>query len=151
MDCPDLRLQLREAFGERFAPGDNGLIGTVAPQDAAELRKLILCTRESGVPLVPRGAGTSPFGGAKASEGVVLSFERLNRVVQVNARAELVRVEPGVVWRQLIDQLRSRGLMPRVYPSSAASSTVGGFVAQGAWGSAAFSTAASATACNLFA
>ena len=138
IDSADLKLQLREVFGKGFVPGHNGIVGTVAPQTEAELRKLILCTRESGVSLTPRGAGTSPFVGAVASEGVILSFERLSAVIDIDQQAELARVQPGVVWRELMNQLRPLGLMPRIHPSSAAYSTVGGFVAQGGVGVGSF-------------
>ncbi|MHB8617989.1 MAG: FAD-binding oxidoreductase, partial [Chloroflexota bacterium] len=114
------------------------VVGITSPRTEAELRKLIWVTRESGVPLVPRGAGTSPFGGAAASEGIVLSFQSLNRVLDIDKARQLVRVQPGLVWRDLMDDLRPHVLMPRVYPGSAASSTVGGFVAQGGVGVGSF-------------
>ena len=129
-DNADLKLQLREVLGERFTPSSDGIIGSASPENAFELRKLILSTREPGVPLVPRGAGSSPYPGAAAPNGVVLNFERMSHILSVDAQGQLAKVEPGVIWNQLIDHLGTYGLMPRVYPSSAAFSTIGGFVAQ---------------------
>jgi FAD/FMN-containing dehydrogenase len=134
-DTRELKLELAELLGPRFVTDSrNGVLGTAYPRDLAEMRRLIVCTQESGVALVPRGAGTSPFGGASAKEGVVVSFERLNRILSIDAAGQLARVQPGVVWQQLIDDLADHQLMPRVYPSSRAVSTVGGFVAQGGIG-----------------
>jgi len=138
IDKPDLKLQLQATFGEHFTPGDNGIVGTASPSTEAELRTLILCTRESAVPLIARGAGSSPFAGPPMHDAVALTTGRLNRPPEIDDQRQLARVQAGVVWRDLIEQLRSHSLMPRVYPSSAAFSTVGGFVAQGGVGIGSF-------------
>jgi FAD/FMN-containing dehydrogenase len=138
IDKADLKLQLQEAFGQHFIPGHNDIVGTALPGTEAELRKLILCTRESGVPLIPRGAGSSPFGGAPSDDAVVLRTDHLNQTLEVDKQRQLARVQAGVVWRDLIELLRGHGLMPRVYPSSASFSTIGGFVAQGGVGIGSF-------------
>ncbi len=137
-ETAELRLQLQELFGRAFAPGTNGVVGSVAPANESDVRKLLLCTAESGAPLVPQGAGTSPYGGSRASAGVAVTFERMNHILTIDEAAQLARVEPGVTWQQLIEHLRSRALMPRVYPSSAVVSTIGGFVAQGGIGVGSF-------------
>jgi FAD/FMN-containing dehydrogenase len=138
-DTTELRLELAELLGARFAPEHrNGVLGTAFPRDLAEVRRLVMCTGESGAPLVPRGAGTSPFGGATAKEGVVVSFERLDRVLHVDPARQLATVQSGVIWQHLLDELQAHQLIPRVYPSSRAFSTVGGFVAQGGVGVGSF-------------
>jgi FAD/FMN-containing dehydrogenase len=130
-----LQDELRSLFGPRrfLSAGHNreGL-GTASPQTVAEVQQLARLTRDSKVPIIPRAATSSPF--ARASEGLVVSFDYLSKIGSVNTRSGLVTVQPGAIWHTLIEHLASRGYMLRVYPSSEGFSTVGGFVAQGGVG-----------------
>jgi glycolate oxidase len=87
------------------------------------------------VAIVPRGAGTGVAGGANASNGcVVLSFERMNRILELNADAMYAVVQPGVINAELKRAASERGLWYAPDPSSYEISTLGGNVATNAGG-----------------
>jgi FAD/FMN-containing dehydrogenase len=135
---PDPRTVLRSVLGERFSPGPDPILGSAAPLDEAELRKLILGARDARVRLVPRGAGSSPFHPKHLADALIVSTRHLNQVLEIDVEHQLAHVQAGLLWGDLMEQLGQRELMPRVYPSSAAFSTVGGFVATGGVGVGSF-------------
>ena len=123
---------LPDAIG-RFIDNVPSLV--VQPLTEAEIVDLVNRARESKTPLVPRGGATAGFGGAvPAKSGIVLDFVRMAAVTSIDAEAKRVTVEPGVVFSDLEKQLRSHGLRLPLYPTSALSATVGGWVAQGGAG-----------------
>ncbi|MCU1539546.1 MAG: FAD-binding protein [Arthrobacter sp.] len=88
-----------------------------------------------GVPVVARGAGTGVSGGAHASQGcVVLSLERMNRILDLNPDDETAVVEPGVINADLNAVAATHGLMFAPDPASFRMSTIGGNVATNAGG-----------------
>ncbi|MFB0835654.1 FAD-binding oxidoreductase [Arthrobacter halodurans] len=88
-----------------------------------------------GVSVIARGAGTGVSGGAHATEGcVVLSLERMNRILDIRAEDEVAVVEPGVVNADLNDAVAPHGLMYAPDPASFRQSTIGGNVATNAGG-----------------
>ncbi|MBC7253803.1 MAG: FAD-binding oxidoreductase [Actinobacteria bacterium] len=104
-----------------------------------ELAWLLDFAFRHGIPLVPRAAGTSGYGGSlPVRGGIIVDLSRMDRVLEVDEEEARVRVEPGVIWWNLEKTLRSRGLALRAYPSSAPSSTVGGWVAEGGTGIGAY-------------
>lgn len=87
------------------------------------------------VPVTPRGQASSGYGGAIPSEGgMVLDLSSFNRVLAVDVANATVDVEPGVVWEDLARALAPHGLDNRICPTSAPSSTVGGWFAMGGVG-----------------
>ncbi|MFE3059587.1 FAD-binding oxidoreductase [Nocardia sp. NPDC059239] len=87
------------------------------------------------VPVVTRGAGTGLAGGANAVDGcVVLSTEKLNRILEIDERARTATVECGVVNGDLAAAAAERGLWYVPDPSSRAFSTIGGNLATNAGG-----------------
>ncbi len=100
--------------------------------DISETMKI--CER-IGVPVIPRGAGTGVTGGAVAvSGGVVLSLERMNRIIEIDEKNMVALVEPGVITGDLQKAAQERGLMYPPDPGSLDSCTIGGNVAEGAGG-----------------
>jgi glycolate oxidase len=88
-----------------------------------------------GIPVVPRGAGTGLAGAAIGGGGeLVLSTERMNRVLEISVDDELAVVEPGVLNGDLNDALSARGLWYAPDPASRAISTIGGNIATNAGG-----------------
>lgn len=88
-----------------------------------------------GIPVVPRGAGTGLAGAAIGGEGeLVLSTERMNRVLEVSVDDELAVVEAGVLNGDLNAMLAERGLWYAPDPASRAISTIGGNIATNAGG-----------------
>ncbi|MDF1538919.1 MAG: FAD-binding oxidoreductase [Candidatus Thorarchaeota archaeon] len=107
----------------------------VQPVTMKSLIALIKYTNEKGIPIVPRGSGTSGWGGAlPIKESICISMIRMSRIRHVDEYGLHVTVEAGITWRELLMFLEQAGLTLPVYPSSAAAATVGGFVASGGFG-----------------
>lgn len=111
----------------------------VQPETVEEVQFIVELAYHHGFPLVPRGAGTSGYGGAMPSRGgVVVDLTRLNRILEVDRRAGTATVEAGVIWGNLEEALKGHGLALRLYPTSAPGATVGGWVAAGGAGVGSF-------------
>lgn len=107
-----------------------------SPEEIAAIARL--CTHER-IPLVPRGAGTGYTGGAVPTlGGVVLSLERLNRILEIDGDNLLAVVEPYVINGDLQRAVEERGLFYPPDPASLDQSTLGGNVAENAGGPRAF-------------
>lgn len=107
----------------------------VQPVSEDEVVALVDLAREGALPLVPRGGATSGFGGAvPAKGGIVVDFVRMVGIGAIDRDGMSVTVEPGVVWADLEKALAVEGLRLPLYPTSALSATVGGWVAQGGAG-----------------
>ncbi|MEU2000978.1 FAD-binding oxidoreductase [Rhodococcus sp. NPDC019627] len=87
------------------------------------------------IPVVTRGAGTGLAGGANALEGcIVLSTEKMNRILEIDEQSRTATVEPGVVNGDLATAAAERGLWYVPDPGSRAISTIGGNLATNAGG-----------------
>jgi glycolate oxidase len=90
---------------------------------------------EKGIPVIPRGAGTGVTGGAvPVAGGVVLSLEKMNRVIEIDRENMVAVVEPGAITRAIQDEARAEGLMYPPDPASLDSCSIGGNVAENAGG-----------------
>ncbi|MFB6291073.1 MAG: heterodisulfide reductase-related iron-sulfur binding cluster [Candidatus Bipolaricaulia bacterium] len=118
---------------ERFV--DNIPEAVVQPVEASELQALCEISRRNSIPVVPRGGGTSGYGGSiPAESGIVVDFTRMSEVLQVNEEGNTAVVQPGVIWKNLATELEKQGLYPKIMPSSARGATVAGWVAEGGAG-----------------
>lgn len=107
----------------------------VRPRHTEDVRAVVQVCAEMGVPLVGRGAGTGLAGAANASDGwVVVSFERMDRILSVDPVQQTATVQPGVVNGDLRKHVAGHGLWYPPDPSSAPWSTIGGNVATNAGG-----------------
>jgi glycolate oxidase len=107
----------------------------VRAESVADVQAAVRACSARGVALVARGAGTGVSGGAHASEGcVVLSLERMNRILDLNPDDETAVVEPGVINADLNAAAADHGLMYAPDPASFKMSTIGGNVATNAGG-----------------
>jgi glycolate oxidase len=105
------------------------------PATTEEVQVLARWATRHRVPLVARGAGTGVVGGANAIDGcVVVSFERMNRILELNEAAMYAVVQPGVLNVELKNAAHERGLWYSPDPSSYEISTLGGNVATNAGG-----------------
>ena len=110
-------------------------IGVVRPRDAADVEAALAVCREHGVPVLPRGAGTS-IAGQAVNTAVVLDFTRhMNRILSLDPEARTARVEPGVICDQLRDAAAPHGLTFGPDPSTHNRCTVGGMIGNNACGS----------------
>jgi Fe-S oxidoreductase/FAD/FMN-containing dehydrogenase len=111
----------------------------VQPKDEEEVVALTRWATQHYIPLIPRGKATSGYGGViPVRGGITVDFWRMRQVLSVDGKALTVTVEPGLVWEDLEQELAKQGLALRLYPSSAPSSTVGGWLAQGGFGYGSF-------------
>lgn len=106
----------------------------VFPRTRDELIEVVRLLAHTGVPFVPRGAGTGLSGGALAEGSVLLGLNRLTRILSVDAENRLAVVEPGVVNVHLTRAAAPHGLHYAPDPSSQAACTIGGNVAENAGG-----------------
>lgn len=110
-------------------------LGVALPQDREQVQAIVRACRTHGVPVVGRGAGTSSTGAViPYAGGVVVSFERMNRIVRIAADDRYAIVEPGVLNGDLDQALQSHGLFWPPDPASADISTIGGNLACNAGG-----------------
>jgi glycolate oxidase len=111
----------------------------VMPANAAEVSAVLRLCAEHRVPVVPRGAGTGYTGGAvPVRGGVVLSLERMNRILEIDEANLVAIVEPNVVTGDLQDAVEQVGLFYPPDPASLTQSVIGGNVAENAGGPRAF-------------
>jgi len=104
-------------------------------EEAGQVGPLVeICNREC-LPLVARGRGTGTTGAAVPDRGgLVLSFERMDRILQIDPDNRLAIVEPGVTNQALQAALAPRGFFWPPDPTSAATCTLGGNLACNAAG-----------------
>ncbi|NNF95888.1 MAG: FAD-binding oxidoreductase, partial [Halobacteria archaeon] len=115
--------------------GDATATAVVQPESEDQLIQLVKWANKHKVHLIPRAKATSGYGGVlPVKGGISVSMNRMRKVIQIDEEAMTARVEPGVVWVELERALEKKGLTLRTYPSSAPSSTVGGWLAQGGVG-----------------
>lgn len=90
---------------------------------------------EGGFPIIPRGAGTGVAGGAVAIDGgIVLSVERLDKIIEIDRESLSITCEPGVVTGRIHKEVEALGLFYPPDPASLDSCSIGGNVAVGAGG-----------------
>ncbi|MEV6723081.1 FAD-binding and (Fe-S)-binding domain-containing protein [Streptomyces xanthochromogenes] len=122
-------------------------LGVVAPRDADDVTAVLAVCRTYGVPVVPRGGGTSIAGQATGA-GIVLDFTRhMRSLVSVDAAARTAVVQPGVVLDVLRDAVAPHGLTFGPDPSTHSRCTLGGMIGNNACG--AHSVAWGTTADNV--
>jgi len=100
------------------------------PESAEEVRAIVAACNEFGVPLVARGRGTGTAGGSLPERGgIVLSLERMRRIVNVDPANRVLVVEPGVLNQEVQDAAAQHGYFWPPDPSSASYCSVGGNLA----------------------
>lgn len=105
------------------------------PSTREQVLAIVRACRTHGVPIVARGAGTSSTGAVlPTAGGVVVSFERMNRILDIRADDRYAIVEPGVLNGDLQRALAPHGLFWPPDPASAELCTVGGNLACNAGG-----------------
>jgi glycolate oxidase len=134
IDSSTLDAHAADALGRGRAPDV-----VVRPADTAQVAAVASLCQQHRVPLVVRGAGTGYTGGAvPVHGGVVLSVERLNRILEIDDVNLTVVVEPAVITGVLQRAVEARGLYYPPDPASLESCSIGGNVAECAGGPRAF-------------
>ena len=110
-------------------------IGVVLAESTADVSAALAWADRHGVRVSVRGAGTGLAGGANAYDGgLIVSLERMNRILHLDVANRLAVVEPGVITADLDAAARAHGLFFPPDPASARTSSVGGNIATNAGG-----------------
>jgi glycolate oxidase len=119
-----------EAPGQRSFPPE----AVVKPVDSAAVSGVMKLANRYRIPVTPRGAGTGLSGGAVPFwGGIVLSMEKLKRIIEVDEDNFCVTVEAGVTLGELCAEVARHGLFYPLYPGEM-SATLGGNAATNAGG-----------------
>ncbi len=107
----------------------------VFPRSTDEVATLVKLARQHGIPIVGRGAGTGLSGGAiPRAGGMVVSFARMNRILELDYANERAVLQPGVVNLDITLAVQNDGYFYAPDPSSQRACTIGGNVAENAGG-----------------
>jgi len=124
---------------------DESRLGVFPPDAAvlcesrAEIELVLRLAAEHHVPVTPRGAGSGMTGGALAVQGgIVLSTERMRRIIDINEHDRVAVVEPGVINADLQAAVEAQGFFYAPDPASLGFCSMGGNVAENAGGPRAF-------------
>jgi hypothetical protein len=109
-------------------------IGVVAPRDEQDVQIALQIAADEGIPVLPRGGGTSQCG-QTVGEALVMDCSRhLNNLVAFDAKARTATVQPGLVLDQLNKRLKPHGLFFPVDVSTSAQATLGGMAGNNSCG-----------------
>ncbi len=105
------------------------------PRSTGSVSALLRFANRHGIPVTPRGAGHGYVGGCvPAHGGIVLSLERMNRILDINAADFAAVVQPGVNTKHFQETVEKRGLFYPPDPASRADNFIGGNIATNAGG-----------------
>lgn len=106
----------------------------VFPRSTAEIREIVEWANDTGTPLTARGSGTGLAGACIPREdGVVVAFEHMHEIVEIDTDNHVAVVQPGVTLQQLDEATGVEGLVYPVFPGEY-SASLGGNVATNAGG-----------------
>ncbi len=109
-------------------------IAVAIPKNEDDVKVLIEYARHKGLSLIPRGAGTS-LAGQTVGKGIVVDVSKyMDKILEINTKERWVRVQPGIVLKELNILLEKYGLMFGPETSSATRCTLGGMVGNNAAG-----------------
>jgi FAD/FMN-containing dehydrogenase len=129
---PDVLLEWGRDWTRSFAVAPSAVVFV---ESIEEVQALVRLANEEAVALVPSGGRTGLSGGAVASNGeVVVSFDRMNRILDFDQADRLVTCQAGVITHTLQQCARDNGLFYPVDFASSGSSQVGGNIATNAGG-----------------
>ncbi|MGN6224476.1 FAD-binding oxidoreductase [Pseudoxanthomonas sp.] len=127
----DARRRYGEDNSRRYALAD----AVALPGTREQVQAIVRLCREHRVPIVARGSGTSSTGAAiPYAGGVAVSFERMNRILRIEAGDRYAVVEAGVLNSELQAAIAAHGLFWAPDPASADVATIGGNLACNAGG-----------------
>jgi len=109
-------------------------LAVIKPSTEEEVAKIVKLCGETGVPVTPRGAGTGLSAGCVPGEkGVVLSLERLNKIIKVDKENQSITLQAGVTLEALFTAVEEAGLFFPPHPGDEGA-MAGGLVAANAGG-----------------
>lgn len=109
-------------------------LAVVCPADTDEVRAVVAWAAEHRVPVTARGSGTGLSGACiPQSDGILVSFERMTEILEIDTENHVAVVQPGVTLAQLDEATAAVGLVYPVFPGEN-SASLGGNVATNAGG-----------------
>ena len=105
----------------------------VRPGSTDEVARLVTFAAEQGIGVTARGSGTGLSGGCVTGQGILVSFERMDRVLEIDTENHVAVVQAGVTLEQLDEETAKHDLAYTVYPGEY-SASLGGNVATNAGG-----------------
>lgn len=107
----------------------------VFPENTEQIAAIVKLANRERIPITPRGAGSGLSGGAvPVFGGIVLSLERMNRILEIDVENMVAVLEPGVIPNDLNQALLDKGLFYAGYPMSVETCFIGGNIAENAGG-----------------
>ncbi len=107
----------------------------VFPTTAEAVQKIVHFAREQKTPLYPRGSGTNLSGGTiPLRKGIVISFQKMNKILEIDAENLTATVQPGVVIADLNAAVAPFGLIYPPDPGTVSTATMGGSAAENSGG-----------------
>ncbi|MGD0381608.1 MAG: FAD-linked oxidase C-terminal domain-containing protein [Acidimicrobiales bacterium] len=122
------------AHDEALTATPSAPLAVVRPGTTAEVAAVLKIADELHVPVTARGSGTGLSGAAiSPPDGILVSFERMNAILEIDLDNHVAVVQPGVTLEQLNTALAEHGLIYPVFPGES-SASLGGNVATNAGG-----------------
>ena len=109
-------------------------LGVVTPRSMTDAEQILAVCRSEGVPVTPRGGGTSQAGQTVNRSVILDCSQHLNRIIEIDAPGRRCVVEPGIVLDELNRALKPHGLWFPVDISTASRATIGGMVGNNSCG-----------------
>ncbi|OQP23962.1 glycolate oxidase subunit GlcD [Geobacillus zalihae] len=107
----------------------------IAPRTTQEVAEIAKICNEYRIPIVPRGSGTNLCAGTCPVEGgIVLLFNHMNRILEIDEENLTATVQPGVVTLDLAKAVEEKGLFYPPDPGSMKISTIGGNISENSGG-----------------
>ncbi len=134
-------VRVEEDYLERYSKDETSLLKPSKPdvvvfaENTVQVSKILKIANDRMIPVVPRGAGTGLSGGAvPVFGGIVLSLEKMNKILEFDPVNMTVTVQPGVITDEIQKVAEEHGLYYAGDPASSESSSIGGNVAENAGG-----------------
>ncbi|UCH03133.1 MAG: FAD-binding oxidoreductase, partial [Candidatus Bathyarchaeota archaeon] len=104
----------------------------VLPQTTEHVAAIVELANKTGIPLTLRGGASTGYGGSvPVSGGVILDLTAMKKVIELNEKDKTVTVQCGMTCKELLNFLSKKGYHQGIYPSSAYTATIGGFISMG--------------------
>jgi glycolate oxidase subunit GlcD len=146
----DIRRRISDVLGDECIVTNQDEVGTyskdasglsyppelvIRVQETAQIQRLMRLANEYSFPVIPRGGGSGLAGGClPVLGGVVLSLEKLNRIISVDTQNLIAKVQPGTITKDLRDAVQQKKLFFPPDPAGMDQSTIGGNAATNAGG-----------------
>ncbi|HUX13338.1 MAG TPA: FAD-linked oxidase C-terminal domain-containing protein [Spirochaetia bacterium] len=107
----------------------------VTPTTVSQIAEIVKLANRELIPITPRGAGSGLSGGAiPIYGGIVLSVEKMNRIIEIDYANMMLVAETGIVTNEINNAIKEKGLFYAGYPMSLETCYLGGNIAENAGG-----------------